>query len=438
MNKKPFHGISQRFAMLICGALSVLPLGAQTNPPPDRSSRFLFIVDTSSAMRRRAPAVEKAVENLLHSGMAAQLAAGDTVGVWTFDEQLYAGRFPLQLWSPERAELVSSNVVAFLKSQRYQKQGSRFEVVVPALQRIVQESSRLTILLVSDGDEKIYGTPFDRQIEGAFANKFKDQQKARMPFITVLRSMRGQFRNAIVNLAPWPVEFPEFPPEPKIVEAPKPKPPEPKPAPRPVVPSLILIGKKPEPPIATNTIAIASTPTTATNPPVKVEATPPTITPMPPQLNPSEIKPTPAPTLTPTEVVTKLATSTATSTNPIAPPVAQPVAPVPAPGVETNPSQPIQSPTTNRPVVAAPVAPVPEVPQPAAASSPRNEVAPANPTPHVALAVQPEPGFNPMGLVAIAIALLLLASGLFFILQRRARHAAQASLITRSMDRDRK
>jgi hypothetical protein len=65
-----------------------------------------------------------------------------------------------------------------------------------------------------------------------------------------------------------------------------------------------------------------------------------------------------------------------------------------------------------------------------------NEVAPPNqPTP-VALAIQPEPGFSRLGMIAIGVALVLLTGGLFFVMQRRARNATRASLITRSMDRD--
>jgi hypothetical protein len=41
-------------------------------------------------------------------------------------------------------------------------------------------------------------------------------------------------------------------------------------------------------------------------------------------------------------------------------------------------------------------------------------------------------------MVAVGIGVVLLTGGLFFVRQRRARHAAHASLITRSMDRDRK
>lgn len=421
-------------AVLAC-AFVALPVRAETNAPPDHSGRYLIIVDTSAPMRRRAPAVQKAVENLLRSSMAAQLDAGDTIALWTFDEQLYAGKFPLQVWQPELTDVVASNILAHLKGQRYQAKTSNFDTVAPTLNRVVQGSYRLTVLLISDGNERISGTPFDRQIEGAFAEKFKAQEKDRMPFITVLRSMLGQYRNATVNLAPWPVEFPEFPPEPAVVEAPKPVPPEVKPAPRPLAPPLILTGKKPaavtnQPPAQTNAAPVVPTNAAAVTEPVV-----PLIRPTPPQLSPAEIKPAPVPTPVPAETAPPSAPPPATnvvaiSTNP----------PEVPPGVaasEPNPVAPSPAPPTNPPPSAA-LAIAPNPAPVVATNASVGETAPTNSPGPVALAMKPDPAFNRLGFWGIGVALLLLALGLFFVVRSRARHADGASLITRSMDRDHK
>jgi len=424
MNEPKFPNWCGRLGALMILALWVLPVSAQTNAPPDHSGRFLFIVDTSAAMRRRAPAMQKAIEKLIRSGLDGELRAGDTVGAWTFDEELYAGRFPLQLWSTETSESVASNLVAFVKGQTFQKK-SRFEVVVPLLERIAKESSKLTVLLVTDGDEKISGTPFDGDIQSQLERYSKMQAKAREPFIIVLRIWHGRFISSTVNLMPWPVEFPAFPPEPAIVEVPKPKLPQTKPAPHPVVPSLIVIGKKPEPlavtnaPTASDTNVIATRPT-VTNAPANVEVTNPTVW---------ASKPTSA------EVVTKPSESATPSLSPNVPPIiaAVTVAPSPvettkpAPVVETKPASPETKPAGPAPLVpSAPIAPS------------ANEITPTNPPAPLALAVKPEPEFSRVGLIAVGVAIFLLAGGLFFAWQRRARHAAQASLITHSMDRDSK
>src|SRR6266446_5457929 len=104
INAWPFSGI-WRLApcSIVLLALSFGQLWAQTNTakPSARSNRFLLIVDTSRVMERRADATLRVVQGLLVSAMNGQFRRGDTFGIWTFNEELYAGRFPLQQWSAE-------------------------------------------------------------------------------------------------------------------------------------------------------------------------------------------------------------------------------------------------------------------------------------------------------------------------------------------------
>jgi len=393
-----------RFATLTLLFLTSLPVSAQTNVPVNFADRYLFIVDTSAAMRRRAPAVQKTVENLLRSSMAAQLRRGDTLGVWTFNEQLYAGRLPLQIWTPETSDLITSNIVRYLKAQTYTGE-SRFETVVPTLRRIVGDSPRLTILLVSDGDEPISGTGFDAEIKRALASKAREQEKARMPFVTVLRAVRGRIANATVNLAPWPVEFPRFPPEPVVVEAPKPESkPKPEP-PRSTVPNLIVIGnKKQEPEAATNAVPAATTnsPTPST---VAAAATdsPTASLPVQPATEVASDKPAPTPT-----------TITAV---------------IPARAELDSPPTAVPEPT----VVETPAAVAPSIPNEPASLSEAT-----NPPVEVAVTVASAPGTVPWVLIAAGTVPIVLGIAVFFFLQKRARSASHGSLITRSLDRNQK
>src|SRR5689334_10730875 len=87
---------------LVLSVLCFAPsLPAQTAGAMGSSGRYLFIVDTSYSMRRRADAVQKTASNLLLSGMRGELRRGDTIGIWTINEDLYTGRLPLQRWTPE-------------------------------------------------------------------------------------------------------------------------------------------------------------------------------------------------------------------------------------------------------------------------------------------------------------------------------------------------
>src|SRR5512143_1888884 len=72
---------------------------AQTNAAPSRpANRWLLIVETSRSMERRAQAAQQMVNTLLLTGMNGQMHAGDTVGVWIYNDELYARGFELQTW----------------------------------------------------------------------------------------------------------------------------------------------------------------------------------------------------------------------------------------------------------------------------------------------------------------------------------------------------
>ena len=97
-----------RLPALLLAAICFLPqLRAQPAAPPVEN-RYLFIFDTSSAMKKRVPSVQRALNNLLVTSMGGQLRAGDSLGVWTFDRELHAGKVPLQIWDPSQAAETTS------------------------------------------------------------------------------------------------------------------------------------------------------------------------------------------------------------------------------------------------------------------------------------------------------------------------------------------
>src|SRR5439155_23268789 len=81
--------------LLVLATLSRSQLFAQTNAAKaaPRANRYLLVVETSRSMKPRLEATLKLVQGLLVSGMNGQLRRGDTLGIWTFSEDLYAGRF---------------------------------------------------------------------------------------------------------------------------------------------------------------------------------------------------------------------------------------------------------------------------------------------------------------------------------------------------------
>jgi hypothetical protein len=242
--------------------LLVHSLSAQTNTFTSAlAGRYLLIVEISRAMQPRAAGAQRAVRELLASGMNGQLRRGDTLGVWSFNESLYTGKFPLQKWSPETKDEIAVNIANFLAGQKCEK-NSDFNQVAPALEKLVSGSDYLTVILVTDGEQKVTGTPFNGQINEFFQLWRDQQRKAQMPFLTVLRASHGEITHYTLNTAPWTVQMPPLAPEIQaLAEADR------RPAPKvqtSSVPPLIIHGKRPSAPSAETAPAVTTTSNTPT------------------------------------------------------------------------------------------------------------------------------------------------------------------------------
>ena len=270
------------FAVLLAGII-LAPAARAQSAATNVNSRFLLIFDASSNMKRCLPAVQKALDNMLAAGTNGQLHSGDSLGVWTFDQELHAGQFPLQHWEPENAGMIASNINAFVGKQRYTRT-TRFDALLPLLNQVVERSERLTVLIFCDGQGEIHGTPYDVGINKTFQQRQSERQKARLPIVIGLRSQSGQYTGCMVSFPPQPVSLPAFPPLPEAVHEP-PKAAEAS-APRSSAPPLIIVGttitnRVPPPapkPALTNSPPMVITSTTA--PVVANEVKPPAAVPL--------------------------------------------------------------------------------------------------------------------------------------------------------------
>jgi len=122
--------------------------------------RWLLMFDTSSAMRSRSKATEETVQDLLTTGMHGQVHPRDTIGIWTFSDRLHAGEAPLQVWSPDKAQMIARHTLEYLDTLRYAK-SANLEVALTNMYAVVDATDFITVILFSDGDQSIKGTPFN-------------------------------------------------------------------------------------------------------------------------------------------------------------------------------------------------------------------------------------------------------------------------------------
>jgi hypothetical protein len=302
----------------------------------------------------------------------------------------------------------------FLAQHRYEKR-SRFDKVIGPLAGVVEDSERITVIILTDGSEKISGTPYDHEINESYRLNYEEQRIQQMPFITVLRARRGEYIGWRVNTLPFRPEFPAFPIEPKSDEPPvagaESKPdskPEPPPTP---VPSLVVIGEKPP---------ALSTPT---NVPA-VELPQPDVTRIPAMPDPvTKLQPDTPPS--PPAETPKTAPAETTVAKPVSPP--EVVSPPVTPPTEVTPTRPTK---TDNPV---------EESKPADPVTPAVEPDGPNQTVQAAVATPATSLFNRTNLLIAGAVILVAGVGLIYLLMRRtAQPADKVSLITRSMDHDQK
>lgn len=210
-----------RIAACFVLAVSAWCAPAQTNSAPaapgsrntdQRGHRYLVIVETSKEMDRRSEGVAHTILDTLGTGLKGQVKQGDTLGLWTFNETLLTGKFPVRKWGPDTQAAAATSVVEFLKKQKYEKQGLP-EKVLPTLCRVVTNSELITVVLISTGNGNLQGTGFDEKINATYAQWRSQQQKKKMPFVTLLRARHGVLTDFAVSPAPWAAELPPLPPE---------------------------------------------------------------------------------------------------------------------------------------------------------------------------------------------------------------------------------
>jgi hypothetical protein len=436
-------------------AVSDLPTPSTNSAPHSFTNRFLFIVETSKTMEPRSVNMLKIVEELLGTGMHGQLWAGDSVGVWTYDSDVHTGRFPVQQFSTNMQRAITLRAMSFLNQHKYENAG-KLASAITLMDTVSRGSEFLTVVIINDGAEPILGTPFDKPINDSYKLWKKQQDDAKMPFVTVLQAENGKITHYSVSPAPWPVELPALPAE-FVTAKTAPPPPAPAAAPKPApvyAAPIIIRGPKPSaPPPAQPADAAASTnattnqpPPAATAPATNAAATTgaPTVTPLAtdipesnkklrPSLATTDQNANPAVPLAAANDTRKNASSTP-SANPQSAPATLPTTLATTTALAS--SQPAPQPQTSESNSISAAAKPPSAAPPSDSHPTTATATLATDNPQASVAAAAEPGSLPI-LVRVGIGGLAVAAiGSALLLIRRARSTSRPSLITQSMEMD--
>jgi hypothetical protein len=387
---------------------------------PTVPGRWLLVFDTSLTMKKCLPGTMAAVKNFFSTSADGQLRAGDSVAVWLVNQQIN-GQVPTFAAGATNTGTIVSNLMVFLQGQRYSKP-SQLAVLQSPLNHVVAGSRRLTVILFTDGQSAIAGTPYDDGVNQTFHDVRAERQKDHEPVVVVIRSQLGKFSGCTLAFPPGDISFPPFPalPAPPVVAAP-PKPVLPPPAP-PSAPPLVIVGNQIIVNGGTNLNAeshpASSAPVVASNPPPVLETNPPAA--VAAATNP----PVPVPVM-------------ASNPPPVAPPVKAEAPPAPTPTSETKTAAaaalPVVPPVT--PAATNPLAPVnPQAPATIVTQNLAKPSAPVAVTNAVVASTEPPSGQTRVFIFA-GVGVVAAAGVITMILLVRSRRP-QSSLISRSMEND--
>ncbi len=463
------------FGLILAFGIGVFELFGQ-NAATAKPPHFLIVVDKSFSMLRIDESTRLTVSNLVYTGIQGQMRPGDALKMWIFNEHIYESRYPSLTWDPALNQALANGAVKFIKEQPYQKQ-TRLDVLLTALYQTVKTASHWTVILISDGDERFQGTPFDAPLNAIYQQHFRELRLAKKPFVTTLAAQDGRFAAYSVSAAGEEIAFDDIaqqlakdmrmeamtqssPPatlaqransrsqaqSPAATHTPAQldpkagvKAPTTKVAPAPMEsPSQTAVPSSPATTNAAN-LQIAVPPIT----PNKTEPPPTSVT-IKSEVDTDKTKANTASTLANTNLTLALATLVQLETPP---PVVKPHGiPVTPPshslrvGVDSNrfsilqPSPPPSvSSETKRPITPATAAASPQMDQ-AAPVKPSVTKAPITPQPTAIV----EPFLHQRGYLILSFLVLVAGSGLCYWLAQHRRSPRQPSFISRSIERDTK
>lgn len=254
---------------------------AATPPTPlTPDCRYLFIVDTSLSMARLQEGVNNAVYRMVATGLNGQMVPGEVFTVWTFNEEVQQREFPLNSWTPELNQSMGNRVLQHMQNQRYRR-NANMRALINSIYQAKQTCPRLAVFLISNGQEVLVGTPFDRNINVSYGRRFEELRGARVPFLTTLLCKSGNFVGWSVNAANEPVTLPRGPDGEFVVGREKQSTPL-------VAPPVVSVPK-----VRTNTLPVVAVPKPAATLTVKPRTN--SVAAAPPRPKPIPVKPVPPP-----------------------------------------------------------------------------------------------------------------------------------------------
>ena len=183
-------------------------------PRPRPVYRYLFLVDTSSAMARQKNVTLDTLSKLIAGGVGGHIHTGEFWNIWTFDDQLHTNVFQAQMWNLAPQNDAANRAARLLRNQTFKNKKGRLAGPMAAIADEATLSGALTVVLFTDGSEPLNGTPFDQDINDIFTRHAAGMRKAKKPFVIALVAQDGKFVAHAVTPGGEPPHIPQPPKRP--------------------------------------------------------------------------------------------------------------------------------------------------------------------------------------------------------------------------------
>jgi hypothetical protein len=181
--------------------------------PKAEGKRFLFIVDTSAGMKPLDMPVRQAVFDLIYSGARGHMTNDDTYGLWLVGEKNNTS-FPMESWKEKFAVESAAKAVSHTKDHGFKGQAN-LTLALADVNRIVKNIGDLTVILISNGETPLLGTPFDDAINTRFRELVPEMKAAKTTVNTALVAQGGKFVAWAANSPQFLLDIPYVAPKPK-------------------------------------------------------------------------------------------------------------------------------------------------------------------------------------------------------------------------------
>ena len=178
-------------------------------------NRYLLVVETSGAIAKLEHGGRQAVFDLIYSGIEGRLHPGDTFGIWTFQEDVSAGVFPIQAWDPEQKLELASRAGLYLKQQPYKGKAS-LDTALARVSALIRNVKDVNIIIVCSAEAKL-NEPFP-----LWEHKSDQAKEGKKPVVLTLAAVEGRIAQRGVTIEGEALALPYPPPQLAVTNSPPP------------------------------------------------------------------------------------------------------------------------------------------------------------------------------------------------------------------------